>query len=548
MAEATAGLAAGTDAHAVTQSMSALDISRQVIQNALVIHDNLSTPALYEHAVRRGEGKLLRGGSFAVRTGSRTGRSPRDKFVVRTPETAEHVWWGPHNQPLEPATFDHLKTRLLDYFAGKELYLQDCTVSQDPEHRRSVRVISEQAYHSLFARTMFIPNDESGATVPDGAKPDLTILHAPFLELAGSADGVQSDAVIALHLQEGSILVAGTAYAGEMKKAVFTAMNYYLPLTGALSLHSAANIDPRTGKTAFFFGLSGTGKTTLSTDPERILIGDDEHAWTDSGIFNIEGGCYAKVIRLSQEAEPVIFETTRDFGTILENVVFAEDSREVDLDDQSITENTRGSYPLSLLSNAYSGHVAPHPSHVILLTADASGVLPPIARLTYPQALYHFLSGYTSKLAGTETGVIEPKPTFSPCFGAPFMALNPTVYAELLQQRLDMTGAQVWLMNTGWIAGPYGIGRRIAIQDTRQMVRAILNDHLGHAEFRTDPLFGFEVPLACHGVDPALLNPRERWADKAAYDAQYAHLAALFRQNFDQFRPLVAPWVATAGP
>ncbi len=524
------------------------EISKRVLAKAETVYRNLTTPVLYEHSVRAGEGKLLEGGSFAVRTGRRTGRSPQDKFVVRTPETAEHVWWGAHNQPMEPETFAHLQGRVLDYFAGKSLYVQDCTVSQDREQRRTVQVITEQAYHSIFARTMFIPNDETGTALPEGERADITILHAPFLELEGDADGVNSDAVVALHLEEGVVLIAGTAYAGEMKKAVFTAMNYYLPLTGVLTLHSAANMDPETGKTAFFFGLSGTGKTTLSTDPDRILIGDDEHAWSESGIFNIEGGCYAKVIRLSQEAEPVIFETMRDFGTILENVVFPEDSRRVDLDDDSLTENTRGSYPLSMLANAYQDGLAPHPSHVILLTADAFGVLPPMARLTYPQALYHFLSGYTSKLAGTETGIDEPQATFSACFGAPFMALNPTVYAEMLQQRLEMTGAQVWLINTGWVGGAYGVGHRVAIQDTRRMVHAILNDRLGAGAYRADAIFGFDVPVSCPGLDDGVLNPREQWQDTKSYDRSYRDLAALFRDNFDTFRPIVSAEVATGGP
>ena len=401
----------------------------------------------------RARGKLLQGGSFAVRTGTRTGRSPEDKFIVRTTESAEQVCWGAHNQPMEPATFEHLKARLRDYLRNKALYVQDCTVSQDPAHRRSVRVITEQAYHSLFARTMFIPNDETGLELGAHEPADLTIVHAPFLELGGHADGIQSDAVIALHLQEGLILIAGTAYAGELKKAVFTAMNYYLPLAGALSLHSAANLDPQSGKTAFFLGLSGTGKTTLSTDPERVLIGDDEHAWTESGIFNIEGGCYAKVIRLSREAEPVIFATTHAFGTLLENVVFAEDGRAVDLDDDSVTENTRGSYPLSMLRNAYTDPVAPHPSHVILLTADASGVLPPMARLTYPQALYHFLSGYTSKLAGTETGDRRTRGDLQPLLRG---AVHGAESSRLFGDAAGPPGAD----GRRGLADQHGLGRR----------------------------------------------------------------------------------------
>jgi len=520
------------------------NVASVVIANAATIHHNLSVPVLYEHAVRRGEGKLLQGGTFAVRSGERTGRSPKDKFIVKTPDISEHVWWGNHNQPMDPATFERIRVKALKYLKDKELYVQDCVVAQDPDHRRTVRVITEQAYHSLFARTMFIPSDP----MSQDADPDITILHAPFLQLDGEMDGVRSDAVIALNLTEGIILIAGTAYAGEMKKSVFSAMNYYLPLEGVLSLHSAANVDPHTGKTALFFGLSGTGKTTLSTDPERLLIGDDEHAWTESGVFNIEGGCYAKVIRLSEEAEPDIFETTHDFGTILENVIYDESTREVDLDDDSLTENTRGSYPLASLRNVYEEEVAPHPTHVILLTADAFGVMPPVARLTTEQSLYHFLSGYTCKLAGTELGVTDPETTFSPCYGAPFMALNPTVYAELLEQRLKMTGAETWLINTGWTGGKFGVGKRISIQETRKMVRAVLQGGFDGATFRKDPVFGFEVPTTCPGVDSKLLAPREMWADKAAYDQVYEALGAKFRGNFEQFRNMVGPAVANAGP
>jgi phosphoenolpyruvate carboxykinase (ATP) len=519
-------------------------LSDVVLASAQTVHRNLSSPVLYEHAVRRNEGKLLQGGTFAVRSGPRTGRSPDDKFLVRTPDISEDVWWGKHNQPMTEEVFERVRTRIQQYLAGRELYVQDCVVSRDPTHQRTVRVVCEQAYHSLFARTMFIPT----APLPPGQRPALTILHAPNLRLDPETDGTHSDAVVALNMSEGVILIAGTAYAGEMKKSVFTAMNYYLPLEGILSLHSSANVDPRTGKSALFFGLSGTGKTTLSTDPERLLIGDDETGWSPQGIFNIEGGCYAKVIRLSAAAEPDIFETTHLFGTILENVVFDEHSRHVDLDDDSLTENTRGSYPLDSLRNVYQQEVAPHPSHVILLTADAFGVMPPIARLSTDQALYHFLSGYTSKLAGTELGVTEPKPNFSACYGAPFMTLNPSVYADLLAERLDATGAQTWLINTGWTGGPYGVGSRIAIQETRKMVRAILNDAFGNATFRTDPVFKFEVPLACPGVDQRLLTPRECWSDPAAYDKAQSDLAGQFAKNFEQFRALVRPAVAQAGP
>ncbi len=520
------------------------DLSEQVLDTAPNVFRNLSTPVLYEHAVRRGEGKLLQGGTFAVRSGARTGRSPNDKFVVKTQGISELVWWGAHNQAMTPEIYEKVERTIVEYLKRRDVYVQDCVVAQDPRYQRTVRVVSEQAYHSLFARTMFIP---STPLLP-GERPALTILHAPNLALDAPELGVNSDAVVALNLTEGVILIAGSAYAGEMKKAVFTAMNYYLPLEGVLSLHSSANVDPKTGQTAVFFGLSGTGKTTLSTDPERLLIGDDEHAWTDEGIFNIEGGCYAKVIRLSKDAEPDIFETTHLFGTILENVVFDEDSRQVDLDDDCFTENTRGSYPLDSLAHVYDGKVAPHPSHVILLTADAFGVLPPLARLDPSQTLYHFLSGYTSKLAGTEMGITQPKTTFSPCFGAPFMALNPTVYAELLEKRLAHTGARTWLINTGWTGGAYGAGSRIAIQETRKMVRAILSDSLDGVGFRKDEVFGFDVPITCPGVDDRLLTPRDTWNDPEAYDRQVADLAAQFRKNFDQFRPLVTPEVAAAGP
>jgi len=519
-------------------------VASLILSNAGQVHHNLSVPVLYEHAVKRNEGKLLQGGTFAVFSGERTGRSPKDKFVVRTPDISEDVWWGNHNQPLSVDTFDRLRAKAVAYLKGRDVYLQDCVVAQDPDHQRTVRVITEQAYHSLFARTMFIPSTPK----PRDSEADITIIHCPFLQLAGPEDGVNSDAVVALNMSEGVILIAGSAYAGEMKKSVFTAMNYYLPLDGVLSLHSAANVDPATGKTALFFGLSGTGKTTLSTDPERLLIGDDEHAWTEHGIFNIEGGCYAKTIRLSKEAEPDIFEQTHEFGTILENVIFDPDTREVDLDNDSITENTRGSYPLSSLRNVWEGQVAPHPSHVILLTADAYGVLPPIARLTPEQALYHFLSGYTCKLAGTEVGIKDPETTFSPCYGAPFMALNPTVYAGLLEQRLNMTGAQTWLINTGWTGGKYGVGKRISIQETRKMVHAVLNDSLGEVTFRKDPVFGFEVPTTAPGVDERLLDPRSCWSDAAEYDETYAMIAGKFRANFQQFRNLVRPEVANAGP
>jgi len=520
------------------------NVASLILSNAAEVYHNLSVPVLYEHAVKRNEGKLLQGGTFAVFSGERTGRSPKDRYVVKTPDISEHVWWGKHNQPISVETFERLRTKAIAYLKSKDIYLQDCVVAQDPDHQKTVRVITEQAYHSLFARTMFIPSSPK----PSASNPDLTIIHCPFLEMEGEADGINSDAVVALNLSEGVILIAGSAYAGEMKKSVFSAMNYYLPLDGVLSLHSAANVDPKTGNSALFFGLSGTGKTTLSTDAERLLIGDDEHGWTEQGIFNIEGGCYAKTIRLSKEAEPDIFEQTHEFGTILENVIFDEDTRDVDLDNDSVTENTRGSYPLGSLNNVFGGQVAPHPAHVILLTADAFGVMPPVARLTTEQALYHFLSGYTCKLAGTEVGITDPETTFSPCYGAPFMALNPTVYADLLKQRLEMNGAQVWMVNTGWTGGKYGTGKRIAIKETRQMVRAILNDRMADVTFRTDPTFGFEVPTAIPGVDSSLLDPRECWADKAEYDKTYALIADKFRTNFGQFGNLVSPEVANAGP
>ena len=493
--------------------------------------------------VRDGEGKLLDGGTFAVRSGERTGRSPKDKFMIKAPNISEHVWWGQHNQPLDEETFDRIVAKVEAHLAGRDLYIQDCYVSQDPDHRRTVRVVAEQAYHSLFARTMFVPREK----LADEEDPGLTILHAPSLELDGVDDGINSGACVLLHMGQRVIVIAGTAYAGEMKKSVFTAMNYYLPLEGVLSLHSAANVDPRTGKTALFFGLSGTGKTTLSADPKRHLIGDDEHGWSDDGVFNFEGGCYAKTIDLTAEGEPEIYEAIR-FGSILENVGFDRETGEVDYTDVSITQNTRCSYPIEHIDNAKIPCVGGHPKNIIFLTCDAFGVLPPVSRLTPAQAMYQFISGYTAKVAGTEMGVTEPEPNFSACYGAAFLSLHPTVYAELLAEKIKKHFAEVWLVNTGWTGGSYGVGHRFALSHTRAIIDAIHGGQLSDARFEHDDIFGLAMPDTVPGVPSEVLNPRSSWKDKEAYDATARKLAGMFVKNFEKFADQASDEILSAAP
>ena len=495
-----------------------------------VAHWNPTTAQLYEHALARGEGRIAEGGPLAVDTGKHTGRSPKDKFVVREPSSEDRVWWGDVNKPVEEPIFERLRERVTAHLGEADVYVIDAYAGADPAHRIAVRVITTHPYHALFARTMFIdPSEEELAAF----EPQALVLHAPGIEADPEEDGTRSGTFIMLHPGRQEILIGGTFYAGEIKKSIFTLMNDRLPLEGVFPMHCSANVSSE-GDVAIFFGLSGTGKTTLSADPERSLIGDDEHGWSDEGVFNFEGGCYAKVINLSAEAEPEIFGMTRRYGTILENVAIDE-SGVVDLDDGSKTENTRAAYKLEQIANALPAKRAGHPQHVVMLTADAFGILPPLARLTRDQAMYYFVSGFTAKLAGTEIGVTEPQPTFSACFGAPFLPQQPAVYARLLGARLDRHDAQVWLVNTGWTGGPFGEGRRMPIQATRALLHAALSGALSGVEYRTDELFGFEVPVEVPGVDSALLDPRSTWADPSAYDSRARELATMFVENFAKF-------------
>jgi phosphoenolpyruvate carboxykinase (ATP) len=508
------------------------------------VYWNLSTPSLYEEAIRRREAHLAHLGPLVVRTGQHTGRSPNDKFVVREPSSADRIWWGKVNRPLEPEAYARLRQRLLAYWQGRDLFVQDCFAGADPSYRLPIRVVTETAWHSLFARNMFI---QGGADDLQDHAPQFTVLCAPGFHADPEVDGTRSEVFVVIHFGERLVLIGGTQYAGEIKKSVFTVMNYLLPQRQVLSMHASANVGPG-GDTAVFFGLSGTGKTTLSADPERALVGDDEHGWSDGGIFNFEGGCYAKVIRLSRTAEPEIYETTRRFGTVLENVASDPATGRLDLDDDALTENTRAAYPLSHIPNARPDGLGGQPSHIVMLAADAFGVLPPVSKLTPEQAMYHFLSGYTAKVAGTEKGVKEPEATFSACFGAPFMALSPVVYARLLGDKIARHEVGVWLVNTGWTGGPYGVGRRMSIAHTRAMVNAALRGQLQGVPTKQDPFFGLQVPQECPGVPAEVLNPRSTWSDPLAYDAQARRLAGMFADNFEPFREEVSPAVAAAGP
>ena len=506
---------------------------------------NPTTSQLYADALKRGDGRLAEGGPLVVDTGRFTGRSPEDKFIVREPGSEARIWWGEINRPIEESHFDGLRRKVADYLSAQQrLYVIDAFAGADPEHRIGVRVVTASPYHALFAKTMFIrPTDEE----LDAHEPEALVLHAPEVEADPVADGTRTGTFVVLHPTRAEVVVGGTFYAGEIKKSIFTVMNDRLPLEGVFPMHCSANVGAD-GDVAIFFGLSGTGKTTLSADPSRGLIGDDEHGWGTNGVFNVEGGCYAKVIRLSAEAEPDIFRTTHTFGTILENV--AMDERGViDLDDDSKTENTRAAYELEQIPNAHPSKMAGHPQNVVFLTADAFGILPPIARLTSEQAQYWFLSGFTAKLAGTEIGVTEPQPTFSTCFGAPFMPRQPSLYARMLGEKLSAHGASVWLVNTGWTGGPFGEGHRMPIKATRALLTAALSGALDDADYRVDEVFGFEVPVAVPGVDTALLDPRSTWADPTAYDAKARELAGMFRANFEKrFAATAEPAVAAAGP
>lgn len=528
--------------HAAVHSSYGLENHR--IQNVNMVYWNLSTPQLYEEAIRRREGRLAHLGPLVVRTGHHTGRSPNDKFIVREPTSESKIWWGKVNQAMEPNKFETLHLRMLAYLQGKDIFVQDCFAGADPVYRLPIRIITETAWHNLFVRNMFIQAEPEELV---NHVPQFTVINAPGFHAIPELDGTRSEVFVVINFDQGLILIGGTQYAGEIKKAIFTVMNYLLPQKHVMSMHCSANIGEN-GDTAVFFGLSGTGKTTLSADPSRTLIGDDEHGWSDRGVFNFEGGCYAKVINLSAQAEPEIYETTRRFGTILENVAFDSATGRLDLNDSSLTENTRAAYPISHIPNAACDGLGGHPTNIIMLTADAFGVLPPIAKLTSAQAMYHFLSGYTAKVAGTEKGVSEPQATFSTCFGAPFMALSPIVYANLLGEKIDAHQVNVWLVNTGWSGGPYGVGQRMKIANTRAMVHAALNGELNNVPMVRDPVFGVCVPLSCPNVPPEVLNPRNTWADKDAYDAQAHKLAAMFAENFKVFSDHVSADIKVAGP
>ena len=524
------------------------NLSNHGIGNLRLAYWNLPMEALYEEAVFRGEGVTTAGGPFVVNTGKHTARSANDKFIVRESTSENNVWWGQYNRPFAPAKFEALYDRMLGYLEGRDLFVEDVYAGADEKHRLPVRIVTESAWHAMFVRNMFL--------VPQSLEeykrfvPEFTILGLPDFKGMPAVDNTASDTFICLSFDKKLAIIGNTAYAGELKKSVFTILNYLLPLDGVLSMHCSANVSPSDpNDVALFFGLSGTGKTTLSADPTRRLIGDDEHGWSDDGVFNFEGGCYAKVIGLSASAEPEIYATTKMFGTILENVCYDPVTRYIDLDDDTLTENTRASYPLDYIANALPEKKAGHPKSVIFLTCDASGVMPPIARLTPNQALYQFISGYTSKIAGTEVGLRdEPEITFSACFGGPFMVHHPYRYAELLKRKIERYGAQCWLVNTGWVGGPYGIGKRISIRYTRALLSAALTGQLEHLPYVKDPIFGFEVPSQCPNVPDDILDPASSWPNRTEYDKKYRQLAERFIDNFRKFEDQSPAEVVQAGP
>ncbi len=529
---------------ATKRLISEYGLENHGLTNLSQAHWNYNTPMLYEEAIRNGEGMLGHLGPLVVRTGLHTGRAAKDKFIVEESGSQDKVWWGKVNKPFQAAKFDIMFRRLEAYLQGRSLYVQDCYAGHDARYRLPVRVITETAWHNLFARTILI---QARWEELEKHVPQFTVLHVPHFHAIPEIDGTNSEAFILLNLSRRLVLIGGTGYAGEIKKSVFTVLNYLLPQENVLSMHCSANIGPD-GDTALFFGLSGTGKTTLSADPNRRLIGDDEHGWSADGIFNFEGGCYAKVIRLDPESEPQIYATTRRFGTILENVGFDPVTRRFDLDDGSLTENTRAAYPLRHIPNVLKEGKGGHPHNVIMLTADAFGVMPPISKLTPEQAMYHFISGYTAKVAGTEAGITEPQATFSACFGAPFMVLHPSRYAELLAERIRKHKVNCWLVNTGWTGGPYGVGKRMKINHTRAMLNAAIEGKLDNVFYEPDPIFGVQVPTECPGVPDEVLNARNTWDDKEAYDKSAEHLAGLFEKNFRDYADKCADKVAAAGP
>jgi len=505
---------------------------------------NLAPARLYEESFARKVGTLVHMGAIATLTVPHTGRSPKDRFIVRDEGTEDAVDWGAVNVPMSPDHFDALRADVVAHLEGRDLFVVDARAGADDAHGMNVRVVSESPWHALFAHNMFL---RLGPAELEAFAPDFTVLHAPGLKADPARHGTRTETAIVLGFASREVLIAGTQYAGEIKKSIFSALNHVLPQRGVFPMHCSANVGDD-GDVALFFGLSGTGKTTLSADPARGLIGDDEHGWGSEGVFNFEGGCYAKTIKLSREGEPDIYRATQMFGTVLENVVLDERTREIDFDNASITENTRASYPIHYISNAVTSGRGGHPKNIVFLTADAFGVLPPIARLTRAQAMYHFLSGYTAKVAGTERGVTEPSATFSACFGAPFLPRHPSVYAKLLGERMHEHGAAVWLVNTGWSGGAYGTGSRLRLEHTRAMVHAALAAKLDGVAFDADPVFGLEVPRAVPGVPPEVLRPRDTWADGAAYDAAATKLAKMFKDNFGRFAGQVGADVREAGP
>ena len=538
-----------TPAESVAQLRKAdFNLSNHGIGNLRLAYWNLVTEALYEEAVFRGEGVTSLGGPFIAHTGRHTARSANDKFVVRHTDSENNIWWGTYNRPFATEKFEALFGRLLGYLQGRDVFVQDAYAGADEQYRLPVRFVAEHAWHSLFIRNMFIlPGslEEHKRFVPE-----FTIIGVPGFKATPSIDNTNSETFIILNFEKKLAIIGNTEYAGELKKSVFTLLNYLLPLEGVLSMHCSANVNPEDANdVALFFGLSGTGKTTLSADPTRRLIGDDEHGWSENGVFNFEGGCYAKVIGLSESAEPEIYATTRRFGTILENVPFDPITRLIDLDDDSITENTRASYPLEFIANAVPEKRAGHPKNIVLLTCDANGVMPPLARLSPNQALYQFISGYTSKIGGTEIGLgKEPELTFSACFGGPFMVHHPYKYAELLKRKIERYDVQCWLVNTGWVGGPYGVGKRISIRHTRALLNAALTGKLNDVNYTRDPIFEFLVPMECPGVPPEVLSPSSSWGDKKEYDRRYKDLAMRFRENFAKFTDNTPIEVVDAGP
>ena len=514
------------------------------IKTNKTVYWNLTSEELYEEAIKRGEGNITYGGALTVETGKLTGRAPNDRFFVETEDVKDTLWWHKGNKGISEEHFNSLFNKALKYMENIDLFVRDAYVGSAEASRMSIRVISEYAWHNIFARNMFIqPKEEERTSIV----PEFTVIFLPGLKADPATDGTASETAILINFKKRVVIIAGSAYGGESKKAMFTVMNYMLPLKGIMTMHCSANIG-EDGHSALFFGLSGTGKTTLSADPKRKLIGDDEHGWDNDGVFNFEGGCYAKVIKLSQEAEPKIYSTTHRFGTILENVVFDADSRKLDLDSAAITENTRASYPLTFIDNAEPTERGSHPVNIIFLTYDAFGVLPPISRLSKQQAMYQFISGYTAKVAGTEKGVKEPQPTFSTCFGGPFMALHPSKYAELLKTKMEKHNATCWLVNTGYVGGPYGVGNRISIKYTRALLNAALDGKLQNVKFVKDDVFGFEIPTECEGVPSDILQPSSLWKNKDEYYKKYKELAAAFVKNFEKFKDGCSEEILNAAP